>query len=106
MYEYSAHYIRTIDGDTIDANVDLGFHISIVVRVRLSVIDTPEKGQAGWTEATNYTRAWFEKHPDFTLRTEHDKSGGFDRWLGDCSFEGESLNKLLLDNGLAKVYHR
>ena len=28
MYEYRARIVRVIDGDTVDAEVDLGFHIS------------------------------------------------------------------------------
>lgn len=112
MYEYRATYVKTIDGDTVDALIDLGFKVQLgtsksPVRLRLAVIDTPEKGELGWTEATNFTRKWFEANPEFIVKTDHDKSGGFDRWLADCySLSGESISKLLLDTGLAKVYHR
>lgn len=107
MFEYTAEHTKTIDGDTIDAVVDLGFHIKIAIRVRLSIIDTPEKDEPGWKEATSFTTEWFKVNKNFILRTEHDKAGGFNRWLGTCvSLSGESLNKLLLDNGLATVYSR
>jgi len=42
MYTYKAKCTRVIDGDTIDANIDLGFDITIHKRIRLSGIDTPE----------------------------------------------------------------
>ena len=42
MYTYKAKCIRVIDGDTIDADIDLGFDITIRKRIRLSGIDTPE----------------------------------------------------------------
>lgn len=42
MYQYQARVLRVIDGDTLVANVDLGFKISVVVTVRLYGIDTPE----------------------------------------------------------------
>ena len=42
MYTYKAKCIRVIDGDTIDADIDLGFVITIRKRIRLSGIDTPE----------------------------------------------------------------
>ena len=42
MYEYRAQLIKVIDGDTIDAKIDLGFGISIEKRVRLVGIDAPE----------------------------------------------------------------
>jgi micrococcal nuclease len=33
---------RVVDGDTIDAAIDLGFDISLTKRIRLAGIDTPE----------------------------------------------------------------
>ena len=42
MYTYKAKLDRVIDGDTIDANIDLGFDITIHKRIRLAGIDTPE----------------------------------------------------------------
>ena len=42
MYEYNAICDRVIDGDTIDARVDLGFNVWTFVRVRLYEIDAPE----------------------------------------------------------------
>jgi micrococcal nuclease len=43
MYEYKIkQVIKVVDGDTIDVEIDLGFDISIMKRVRLAGIDTPE----------------------------------------------------------------
>ena len=42
MYTYKAKLDRVVDGDTVDANIDLGFDISIHKRIRLAGIDTPE----------------------------------------------------------------
>ena len=42
MYQYNAKCIRVVDGDTIDAYVDLGFNIWVEKRIRLFGIDTPE----------------------------------------------------------------
>ncbi len=42
MYEYNAKLIRVIDGDTIDASIDLGFNVWIMKRIRLYGIDAPE----------------------------------------------------------------
>ena len=33
---------RVIDGDTVDADIDLGFDISLTKRIRLAGIDAPE----------------------------------------------------------------
>ena len=42
MYTYKAKCTRVVDGDTIDANIDLGFDITIHKRIRLAGIDSPE----------------------------------------------------------------
>ena len=42
MYTYNAKVVRVVDGDTIDADIDLGFDIKIKKRIRLAGIDAPE----------------------------------------------------------------
>jgi micrococcal nuclease len=50
MYEYYAKLKRVIDGDTIDAYIDLGFNVSKSIRIRLKGIDTPESRTRDLTE--------------------------------------------------------
>ena len=42
MYTYKAKCTRVVDGDTIDASIDLGFDITINKRIRLAGINAPE----------------------------------------------------------------
>jgi micrococcal nuclease len=42
MFEYKAKLIRVIDGDTVDAKIDLGFDVWVRKRIRLHGIDAPE----------------------------------------------------------------
>ena len=42
MYRYNAKLDRVVDGDTIDAMIDLGFDITIKKRIRLAGINAPE----------------------------------------------------------------
>ena len=42
MYHYKAQLVRVIDGDTIEADIDLGFKTWTRRKVRLAGIDTPE----------------------------------------------------------------
>ena len=42
LYVYKLSNIKVIDGDTIDADIDLGFHITVRKRIRLYGIDAPE----------------------------------------------------------------
>lgn len=51
------------------------------VAIRLITLDTPERGQAGYTDARDDVLWWLSKHPD--VRIETWQGGGFDRLLGD-----------------------
>ena len=42
MYVYNAKCVRVVDGDTIDAEIDLGFDVKIKKRIRLAGINAPE----------------------------------------------------------------
>ena len=42
MYTYKIKLDRVVDGDTIDAEIDLGFDVSVKKRVRFMGINTPE----------------------------------------------------------------
>ena len=42
MYEYNAKCTRVVDGDTLDAEIDLGFDVKVTKRIRLAGIDAPE----------------------------------------------------------------
>ena len=42
MYTYKIKLDRVIDGDTIDAYIDLGFKVSVKKRIRFMGINTPE----------------------------------------------------------------
>ena len=42
MYNYNATLVRAVDGDTVDAMIDLGFDIKVKKRIRLAGINAPE----------------------------------------------------------------
>jgi micrococcal nuclease len=42
IYNYNAICTRVVDGDTIDAEIDLGFDIKVTKRIRLGGINAPE----------------------------------------------------------------
>ena len=50
MYEYSAKLKRVVDGDTVDAYIDLGFKVHVDKRIRFMGIDTPESRTRDLTE--------------------------------------------------------
>ena len=42
MYNQNATCVKVVDGDTIDADIDLGFGVKIKKRIRLAGINAPE----------------------------------------------------------------
>jgi micrococcal nuclease len=59
--KYRARCVKVVDGDTIDALVDVGFHVYTEVRLRLWGIDTPEMNRKEERDravaATEFVRA-------------------------------------------------
>lgn len=103
-YHYDATITRWVDGDTLDAAVDVGFRLTANLRFRLHGIDTPERGQPGWAEATTYVTHTTPPGTLVQLDTYKDPDH-FGRWLAVVwDNTGTSINQQLLDAGLAKEY--
>ena len=85
---------RIIDGDSFEiANIWL-------TKIRLNAIDTPEKGQLFYTEATQKLKALcFQK--DIILKNKAD--GRFGRISADVYCDGTFVNPKIIEAGLAIV---
>lgn len=87
-----------VDGDTIDVNN---------VRIRLSMVDTPERGKPGYDEATETTESVCPVGSN-ALVDEDDgqKEGSYDRLIGVvyCNGNTTSVNQILLEDRKAIVY--
>jgi hypothetical protein len=91
-----------VDGDTLDINN---------VRVRLALVNTPERGEDGYTEAIDFVQSICGVGTT-ALVDEDDgqKEGSFDRVIGlvycgnDNINNKKSLNGLLLEGGYATIY--
>ena len=64
----NAHPVRAVDGDTVDVLVEtwIGFGSRPVLtpeRIRVLGVNTPERGQPGFQEASDYSEAWLMKLP-------------------------------------------
>lgn len=80
MYQYNAKLVRVVDGDTVILDVDMGFAIRGMLTFRLTGVNTPERGQPGWSEATAYLTKTLTDKP-LVIRTY--KGQTFARWLCD-----------------------
>jgi len=103
LYRYRAELVRVVDGDTYDFDVDLGFHVTNRIRVRMAGIDThetygvshdSEEYALGITEK-EFVEDWFDAQDDVTIETE--KTGKYGRWIAHVYGDDECLNDLLVD---------
>jgi len=111
MFDYNAKVKRVVDGDTIDAYIDLGFDVWVTKRIRFMGIDTPESRTRDLTEKRYGKGA---KHrlveilsgaEDKFLVRSHG-TGKFGRVLGELfvqEFEC-SVNEQMITEGHAVAY--
>lgn len=99
-YDYLGTVYNVVDGDTVDLSVDLGFRQYMRDRFRLTGINTPERGQPGWAEATAALRAFLPLGQSVLIQTlkPRDKYG---RWLATVSIDGLNINEAMIEAGHA-----
>ena len=104
---------KVVDGDTIDASVDLGFDISLSKRIRLAGIDTPEsrttnvKEKAMGLESKDWLKKTLEGAKDILIKTElPDSTEKYGRIIGHLFINGQetSLNSQMITSGYALAY--
>jgi len=120
---------KVVDGDTVDAVIDLGFDVRYCGRVRLLGIDTPESRTRNLEEkfygklASAALKSWLHwaivsDRDDIEIQLrcpEKDSRGKFGRILGElwinCTAEGDAwngwtnVNKWMCEAGYAVGYH-
>jgi micrococcal nuclease len=105
--------LKVVDGDTIDAVIDLGFDISLTKRVRLAGIDTPESRTTDKQEKALglESKEWLKNRLEFAkniiIRTQLPASTEkYGRILGKLYINNEetSLNEQMIDEGFAWSY--
>ena len=107
-WEYKALITRVVDGDTYDADVDLGFRIRFKGRFRLHIIETPETfrpvneaERAHGKQATAFVVDLIEGK-EVILRTYY--AGMYDRYVADVILlDGRDLGLLITEAGLEKL---
>ena len=114
MYEYRVkRVVKVVDGDTIDAEIDLGFNISYTQRVRLAGIDTPEsrtkdkEEKVLGLEVKDRLKKLINEASTIVIRTEKpDSSEKYGRILGWLFLDGaeRSVNEGLIADGYAWGY--
>ena len=118
MYTYNIELIRCIDGDTVDAYIDLGFSVKVKKRIILHGINTPEsrtrdlEEKAKGLAAKNRLKAILEGAKSIQLNSFG--VGKYGRCLGELHvdvLDGKecitltNVNQLLITEGHAVAYH-
>ena len=104
---------KIVDGDTIDADIDLGFDISLAKRIRLGGIDTPEsrttdlKEKALGVESKEWLKKKLEGAKNILIKTElPDSTEKYGRIIGHLFINEQttSLNNQMINEGYAWKY--
>jgi len=113
MFKYNAKVERVIDGDTIDAMIDLGFDTWVSKRIRFYGIDAPESRTRDLEEkkrgkaATAYLSAILDENNNEFILKSHGV-GKFGRCLGELFVEslGDlSVQQQMINEGHGVSYH-
>lgn len=107
LWTYVCRSCRVIDGDTVEAELDLGFSVSTKVRIRLARINAPEMSTAEGV----VSKKWLESTLDgkeIIVRTRKLKSGNehdpYGRYLGELFVGDLNVNDLSVEKGQSVIY--
>ena len=92
--EGTINYI--VDGDTLDIND---------IRIRLSLVDTPERGEDGYKEAKDFVKdLCLNKEGKVDIDDGQRRGDRYGRDIGIVYCDGINLNAALMKNNLARIY--
>ena len=108
-YIYNGMITNIVDGDTVDAQVDLGFTVWVKIRFRLYGLDTPEMNSSDPVireKAKEAKQFVVENLLNKEVQIKSHKTDKYGRWLGEIFIKesGNSINQMLLENNLAVAY--
>ena len=98
---YTARVTRIIDGDTIDVS-----HLTTgePIRIRLSLVDTPERGEELYQEATDFTGTMCPGGSRIIFDQDDGQlEGSYGRVIGAVYCNGILLNEALLETSLGVI---
>jgi micrococcal nuclease len=107
MYEYKATVTNVVDGDTLDAIIDVGFKMTTTQRIRLLGVDTAELTSKDPIERAKAQEAKLfviEQLLSKLVTIQTTKADSFGRYLATIHLGDVNFNQLLIDKGLATIY--
>ena len=112
LYRYRCNLIRVVDGDTVIADVDLGFKTWRKIVLRLADIDAPEvrtkdlsEKEAGLKSAHRLELMLLDENPDGIFYIDSEGVDSFGRSIATIYLEnGKNINTVMLNENLAKEW--
>lgn len=93
--ELVGNVTHVVDGDTLDING---------IRIRLSLVNTPERGQPGFKEAKEFVTSLCQgKKGELDVDDGQRRGDRYGREVGVVYCDGLNINEKLMDNNLAKI---
>lgn len=107
LYTYRAKITAVYDGDTVTADIDLGFSVVLQGQtIRLARINAPEvrgsSAESGVRSRDALRAQVLGK--SVVLRTIKDSREKYGRWLGEIWVDGVCINDWLVTEGLAAKF--
>lgn len=103
-YIYKAKVINVVDGDTVDAVIDVGFKLTTTMRLRLLGVNAAEM-----TSKDEAQRVLAKAAKDYLVQEllgksvliKTEKSDAFGRYLATITIDARDINQELLEKSLA-----
>jgi len=105
-WRYDATILKVKDGDTVVAQVDLGFSTHLIQTFRLIGINSPEKTGKTKLLGEQATRYLIDKVEGkrVIIETHRDAMEKYGRFLATIWLDGVNVNKLMVESGNAVEY--
>lgn len=109
LYRYKATFVKSVDGDTADVVIQLGFNLSVQERIGLYGVNAPEmhgESLAAGQKAKDFAEAWLAYESLYLTSEVFRPFDSFGRVLATVYREGDpvSLNDALVAAGHAVPY--
>lgn len=106
MYAYNAIIVSIYDGDTLRADIDLGFGSWIKNQaLRIAHIDTPELKVTSGGAALAFAKTVLPVGTKVVIKTYKDKREKYGRWLADIKLpDGSDYAETMIKYGYAVKY--
>ncbi len=107
LFNYNAKVTNVVDGDTVDATVDLGFNVSTNVRIRLAGINAPEMKSSDKLEremAELSKKFLSEKILGKDILLDSTGKDKYGRWVGILYINNVPVNNMLISEGYAQPH--